>query len=1094
MVPIRDPGLVGKKIDCPKCKYRFLVEEPAPEEDEDGAEQEQSKSTAVTDKKGKRKLRDDSIPPDEDEEGKGKSKGPNTTVLYVGIGLGVIAVVALIGGGILLWSGPAKPAGGAVAGAGGGGGGSAPKGNTTTAPTLIASGQSSEPVPPAPEPEAGPIDDITNILPNATSALVSLDPKALMKSSLKHSLLEVPGGFSDATFKRTFDFEVDNVVRLLTAVLPGEQPGAAAFFSVLKLEKPCNREFLKKSLKLDPLPAINGLESFTVNGDLDTLGAMFLRLATPQTEKMTVHFVDSTTLVFADAAPMRQFLESKRQPTQLTQPPPPRPDDGLPPASQTAPAVGIIPSTPGAAPIGPRTGAKGLPSAGGGVRPNAAGEGDHPRITLFQQPGGPRTDDIRRRGQGIEVQGAGTPESPAIPSKAVEAEATASPSYLTIDPSLKIAIDRIESEKATPEKPLPIFFVAVLLSKANIIPPELGSMAAIDRSLVDKLIPRAPMPEGASVIAAALRDFSEVTASGMLVFEFISAERAKEGKAMIDYASELGADLVKNAWEIDLKTSTTAAPAAMAGAAPNSRFLTRGAGPGAAYTPPQPQPGQAPSTATGKDGVIASSIRDKTIVLSIDVTLSGTNKSRELYEALRDGLSSEMVQMKGMSELVASRPRIHELAKALQAYVKEKKSFPRGAMQRPPSADRGIEWYPDQRLSWMVELLPYLGDGEFKELLFKPEKSWNEGENLLTAQVTIPQFLSPGDPKNAHVHYPGKVGLFATTRFVAVAGVGLDAASYDAKDPNLAKKVGIFGYDRVTKVDDIRDEAENTIALIQIPSGQITPWLAGGGATVRGISEGDDAIKPFVCAEYKGKRGTFAVMADSKVRFIPEDIKPADFRALCTIAGGERILDIDSIAPVVPASDASELKTAPSLTPPPLASAKTESSPPAAAQQTPQTQPMVIPKIPLPPNWKDLVDESAAYAVAVPEGTPLTPPLPQVQSALDTKSSGVTDKDGSTFAIWQIKLRVDVPSTELPNLFKIVQEKLVQEGKISGQREIEIDAFKGKEWISTTPQSVKFCTRCYAVKNQVFVLKAGGPKAEWKDVQFFLDSFRVLKK
>src|SRR3954451_12152955 len=29
MVPIRDPNLIGRKIDCPKCKYRFVVEEPA---------------------------------------------------------------------------------------------------------------------------------------------------------------------------------------------------------------------------------------------------------------------------------------------------------------------------------------------------------------------------------------------------------------------------------------------------------------------------------------------------------------------------------------------------------------------------------------------------------------------------------------------------------------------------------------------------------------------------------------------------------------------------------------------------------------------------------------------------------------------------------------------------------------------------------------------------------------------------------------------------------------------------------------------------------------------------------------------------------
>src|SRR5262245_39484314 len=28
LVPIKDGSLVGKKVDCPKCKYRFVVEDP----------------------------------------------------------------------------------------------------------------------------------------------------------------------------------------------------------------------------------------------------------------------------------------------------------------------------------------------------------------------------------------------------------------------------------------------------------------------------------------------------------------------------------------------------------------------------------------------------------------------------------------------------------------------------------------------------------------------------------------------------------------------------------------------------------------------------------------------------------------------------------------------------------------------------------------------------------------------------------------------------------------------------------------------------------------------------------------------------------
>ena len=28
-VPVRDAALIGKKIDCPKCKYRFVVDDPS---------------------------------------------------------------------------------------------------------------------------------------------------------------------------------------------------------------------------------------------------------------------------------------------------------------------------------------------------------------------------------------------------------------------------------------------------------------------------------------------------------------------------------------------------------------------------------------------------------------------------------------------------------------------------------------------------------------------------------------------------------------------------------------------------------------------------------------------------------------------------------------------------------------------------------------------------------------------------------------------------------------------------------------------------------------------------------------------------------
>jgi len=85
--------------------------------------------------------------------------------------------------------------------------------------------------------------------------------------------------------------------------------------------------------------------------------------------------------------------------------------------------------------------------------------------------------------------------------------------------------------------------------------------------------------------------------------------------------------------------------------------------------------------------------------------------------------------------------------------------------------------------------------------------------------------------------------------------------------------------------------------------------MAGGGSTVRFVSEDADAIDPFVCFTYKGKRGTRAIMGDGKVRFIPADIDPNTFRAMCTIAGGEPISGLDKLAPVIDEEEGFGLST-----------------------------------------------------------------------------------------------------------------------------------------------------------------------------------------
>ncbi len=115
LIPIRDANLVGKKIDCPKCKYRFEVAAPASAAKDDEATTSRpraaSRPTArLPDRQGghqkrrpaakngkpgpgKRKDEDD----DEDTpKPKKKKKSGSSMTLILGLGAGLVAVAGLV--------------------------------------------------------------------------------------------------------------------------------------------------------------------------------------------------------------------------------------------------------------------------------------------------------------------------------------------------------------------------------------------------------------------------------------------------------------------------------------------------------------------------------------------------------------------------------------------------------------------------------------------------------------------------------------------------------------------------------------------------------------------------------------------------------------------------------------------------------------------------------------------------------------------------------------------------------------------------------------------------------------------------------------
>jgi prepilin-type N-terminal cleavage/methylation domain-containing protein len=183
---------------------------------------------------------------------------------------------------------------------------------------------------------------------------------------------------------------------------------------------------------------------------------------------------------------------------------------------------------------------------------------------------------------------------------------------------------------------------------------------------------------------------------------------------------------------------------------------------------------------------------------------------------------------------------------------------------------------PEERLSWMVALLPYLEqDSLYRQ--FDLEKGY--AGNLAAAQRPIATFLCPASYEASMVD--------AATDYVALSGIGRDSAS----QPAGALGNGFMGYDRLTSFTSIKDGTSNTIAVMETRLG-LGPWARGGESNLRGFDPTDVPL----CGEQRPfgghPDGMMAAMADCSVRFIRSSIDPIRLAAAITIDGGESV-DLD---------------------------------------------------------------------------------------------------------------------------------------------------------------------------------------------------------
>ncbi len=121
---------------------------------------------------------------------------------------------------------------------------------------------------------------------------------------------------------------------------------------------------------------------------------------------------------------------------------------------------------------------------------------------------------------------------------------------------------------------------------------------------------------------------------------------------------------------------------------------------------------------------------------------------------------------------------------------------------------------------------------------------------------------------------------FPATHFVAIAGFGPDAATLPKDHP----RAGLFGYNRQTRLEDIRDGAANTIMMVGVRE-QYPAWVSGGASTIRALTK-----EPFINGPdgfgTGQPDGMYVIMADGSVRFLRADL-PADLiRSMVTMADG----------------------------------------------------------------------------------------------------------------------------------------------------------------------------------------------------------------
>lgn len=876
-VLIKDEKLVGKKVDCPKCKYRFVVEKPSANGDADEEVEEKpakkkasatmksaaakpGKGTATKGKPAKKPADDDE---DEDDDDKPKAKNSKKKKLVIVCSLAGAAVVLLGVVAFFIF--------------GGSDGGSSSSGRRSGLGINANSVGAVAPAPPAADAKpaeaartAAELADASHHLLGNVDLVINVNVSEFFRSPLGNLALDA--GLRADWFRERFGVALNDVDRLMFGKCP-DNTGML----ILRTSAAMSLDTLKKSFDVQNGETVKGQEYQLINlaelvkflNSLNDDKATEPNAKAEESLAMRLH--DPFTLVLADVPLMKLFLEAEGKPP-LKQAPSSGgtsgPGTAPPMGPPTGPPTGPPPGPPAGPPPGPPVGGK-----SGGQAPPPAGA-----IPPAGGPGAPPAGAIPP---------AGVPGAPAGGSSA-----PVSTAYGTIEnASLRGFLQQHEAKK---DKPI-------------------ASMAFITKSNVNAKSDLAKaLSSNATVQAAGAALVMDGSLNGVFTLYCSSVDQAKKVEPALKAAlmqvtaQAQQTSALKFVWLADQENTNPAIPGGPAlpppppvgvNPAPPGVNPNPGANPNAGGAPV----GDKPAAGANDNAPTFTIEGPRQLEAAVHMSVK-TNPAAVV--ALKAGLMGDISRLKGEWAMQSLNPSPHEVLAAVKAAADKTRTYPRGTFDRPvPGARQGRPWAPDQRVSWLAGLLPYLGhDDLLRQIDLK--KSWRDPENLPSAMTLVPYFINPTFPKSSRYLNQRDLRELAATHYVGIAGVGLDAAEYGEKDEDFTTQRGVFGYERMTPLSDVGD---HTIVMIQVPSTHVGPWLAGGGATVRGVPA-KNSVKPFVSTSFDGKKGTYALMSDGSVRFLAEDISDEVFKALATVKKAKPVAGMDGLPMVPPPAKKSELK------------------------------------------------------------------------------------------------------------------------------------------------------------------------------------------